>query len=144
MSDRPTAWLFYKSGTVMAKRGRPRFDDDLVKECQDAWPNVKTRRGLQNVYYCSVAFEVLENLENIGYLGLGLEPGKDMKNSLLTELGRFADSEMIKTLALNLCEEQKKKKRTVKEWIKILRAIRLNNLGNHLNNLGNGFLNNET
>ncbi len=34
---------------------------------------------------------------------------------MLTELGRFEDPEIIKTLAISLCEKQKEKKRTVKD-----------------------------
>ncbi len=110
--------------TEIGKAGRPRFNDELIKHYKAFFPDIRTRRGLQDKYYSGVALRVINDLEGMDFFWVTDETGKriSMKSSLLAELGRFEDGDDIKKIAISICKA--KEKRTVKEWIAILRAAR--------------------
>lgn len=109
------------------KQGRPRFDDELLRQVQSRFPNVKTRFGQQKLVYTIKAYNLLRDLPELDFFWVFDKAGKrkDMKRSLLAEIGRFKDPELIRKVGSRVCEEQKHQPKSVEEWTKMLRAVRL-------------------
>ncbi len=111
----------------MKKQGRPRFDDKLIKQVRQRFPDVKTRRGLQERVYAVQASDVLKDVSGLDFLWMFNEMGvrSGMRRKLLTELGRFGDAETIKGVAIQLCKDQKHKPLSVEKCVAKLTKIRL-------------------
>jgi hypothetical protein len=106
----------------MAKRGRPRFEhsiafEEMFSHLKAFYPEIKTRRGLQDKYYSLDAYGDLHDMEGFELID---------KPSLLAEFGRFKDPAVIKQVARQVIEEMRKDSNyTVKAWVSVLRKIRL-------------------
>jgi hypothetical protein len=106
----------------MAKRGRPRFEhsiafEEMFSRLKAFYPEIETRRGLQEKYYALDAYGDLHDMEGFELID---------KPSLLAEFGRFKDPAVIKQVARQVIEEMKKSDNyNVKAWVSVLRKIRL-------------------
>lgn len=107
------------------KRGRPSIIcDELCKGYQSLFPDIKTKRGLINHHYASIAWEVVRELPDTTFL---IDPSRDFhRESVLVELGRLRDHELISMLAREICDiaEIIPWKWTTKQWEKYARIRR--------------------
>ncbi|MBU0607837.1 MAG: hypothetical protein KKI08_08105 [Armatimonadetes bacterium] len=88
-----------KSPPTLPRRGRPPvLPPEWEEEIALTAPHVQTRRGLQNVYYRSLAVKVLANDPRCAWLDEG-----STKNTILDELGRFKDPAAMRQAALAVC-----------------------------------------
>jgi hypothetical protein len=108
------------------KRGRPPiWGKQVERRFEGLFPDVKTRRGTQNVIYRQIAVDVLTKDPRFAWL---CDKEKMMKGdphawkpSILAELGRISDSEELKAVALRICEL---KPETVKAAVAMIRRAR--------------------
>jgi hypothetical protein len=106
----------------MAKRGRPPFEHSIALEkmlphLKAFYPGIKTRRGLQDKYYALNAYGDLHDMEGFELID---------KPSILAELGRFKERAVIREIATQVIEKTRQDRNyTVKEWVSLLRGIRL-------------------
>ncbi len=114
--------------TEVKGRGRPPVMDltefTMLKQ---VYYEVTTRRGCLNKHWESQGFAAVKGLIDEGVKGLEYlaDPVKATVNAgILCELGRF-DLQTGRELALHICQEQLKNKRTVREWAHILKTARL-------------------
>jgi hypothetical protein len=107
--------------TVPAKpRGRPRvFSSEQEALFRNLFPEIRTRRGLQNRMYACRAISVLKQAAGadvFGRFGWLLGPSFEaakMRFTLLAELGRLDRPADIATLASTLCEKKDPPRRAV-------------------------------
>lgn len=120
---------------VMAKRGRPKFEDcqGSLETLKPLYSNIKTRRGLQNKFYELKALKAIKNMEGIEFL-FDLKTD-NIKSSILTEIGRTGNDEMMRELAGEICRRARTEKHTVKQWVMLVRYL------TEEDNLGIRFLN---
>lgn len=109
----------------MAKRGRPRFEDTT---CELDWvralyPEIKTRRGVQNKYYELRAGGVIKNMEGIEFL-IDLK-NNVIKNSILVEIGRMHSEDLMREIAREICLRARTEVHTVKEWVDICKSLKV-------------------
>ena len=106
------------------KRGRPQsFPQIHYTLAKDLYPDVKTRRGLQNKILESGALGVISQMQKQGITGLEFFTNDDKTPwGILRELGRYND-ESIRTFVTTICEAQKnpETKRTVRQWAEWIR-----------------------
>lgn len=114
-----------------SKKGRPRIDDEYLKVLATTFPNVTTRRGLQNKNYAFNVWKILDLTPNEDFTWL-LDKAAGHANkphfckwSVLAELGRINDQEVVMDLARQLC----RLKPSVKESVAIVRRFRLGKCG---------------
>lgn len=115
------------------RRGRPEVIDKWEYDVQFAVgpPEAHTKRGLQNLVYRTRALSCL--VDNPEYVWLC--DGKKMqagapnawKPTILAELGRFGDEDLIKAYAVQICELKLK----TAEAVKLLRKARLGRSAKH-------------
>ena len=114
----------------MAKRGRP---EKFIQEWYDwvrnvSWSNARTKRGMQDAIFSCKAMRAIihEEFENKAFLY------SDEKNytrtSLLAELGRLEDKDVILHVAKYLCEWAAQETLTIKRAIRWVRMIRLDRI----------------
>jgi hypothetical protein len=88
----------------MAKRGRPSLlSDELLNGMKKIYPDYKTKRSIENKHYQIRAYGILEKLsiENKEYL---FNPDKQFFNwSVLEQLGRIEDDELLIAMAKQVC-----------------------------------------
>ncbi len=116
----------------MAKRGRPAFESDGLKEfMMKAIKNMcpsDCKRTLQNKYYESIVTSVLIKMEEAGEdvkLLWNREKPKIKGISLFYEIGRIEDEELIEAVLRQLIKEMRiYPDKTVKEWEADLRRYR--------------------
>ena len=90
---------------------------------ENLYPDIKTRRGLQNKYYEIHALGVLKDLEGMKFiLDSKLEKAKW---GILRELGRFKNEADMVSMAKWICKKTKKERHTIREWGKIIRGMRI-------------------
>ncbi len=71
-----------------------------------AYPDVKTRRGIQNKAYAMRAFKLLQGQEGLKWL---IDPDRYfLRENVLAELGRFSDDADLIAMAHDLCETDPK------------------------------------
>lgn len=102
-------------------KGRPRITTpNFDRKAQTFFPATNTRRGLLNKHYLLIALAALsEDKEAFIWL---VDPPK-FKLTILYELGRVQDPELIREGARQLCAL----KPTTKRAVQILREVRLEN-----------------
>jgi len=105
------------------KRGRPKFhDEDQLNQLKGVFPDIKTRRGLQNKCYEINALDAIKDIEGMEFL---YDPqNQTLKSSILSELGRLRNEDNIRLVAQHICERAKNETLTIKQWEKICRSIR--------------------
>jgi hypothetical protein len=113
------------------KRGRPPvMSPELVEGFEKLWGDrVTTRRGLLNKHYEVRAYGVIQGMMDEGVTGLEFlldHVKQKIRSGILRELGRL-DEDSIRVYAPAVCEAQKnpETRRTVREWERFLRLLRL-------------------
>jgi len=92
--------------TASKKRGRPKLLEPQAETVYaKLYPEVRTRRGMQNKVYMSHAFVVLKAVPDHRerYRWLLGEDGETWRSTLLAELGRLRDPGRIVEAADALC-----------------------------------------
>ena len=107
------------------KRGRPKFGNEemiaLMKE-KELFPNIKTERGFKNKCYEIDAVGAIQGLEGMEFL---VDREKEtVKSSILTEIGRFKNPEVMRAVAEEVCQRAKTQQRTIKEWVLFCKELR--------------------
>ncbi len=112
----------------MAKRGRPAlYPAEWYAQLDNIWPG-KTKRGLQNSDYAGEALKAIKGMDNVYKFFFNGKKAK--KISILTEIGRYGDSDLMRNIAQQVYDLIKSEgDRPVKEWEKILRNHRLQYFG---------------
>jgi len=113
------------------KRGRPKvLDGENEKVMESVYYDAKSRRSLLNKHYSLIAFRILTSDQKVlpGYEYLF--GGNDLNNAnpketILTELGRLKDPELIRVFAQKICEDKMKTKQAVQQ----IRDYRLDRVG---------------
>jgi hypothetical protein len=108
------------------KRGRPAFlNTEYFHILAGMFPEATTRRGRENIYYRQLATNVLMKEDRFLWI---CDPAKmragttgAWRPAILSELGRIKDCEIMKALALRICELKPK----TKEAVSIIRNFRL-------------------
>jgi len=119
------------------KRGRPPIiDKDLDKLLPVLFPDINNRRTYLNHYYMIKAIAILQrnNLEmtECEYLfgdPKGNPDNMKFKKTILTELGRFGDPDIIRECALHICRERMNTKTAVQR-LRNVRAGKKNHSAN--------------
>lgn len=129
---------------VMAKRGRPKFENfqGSLEALRSLYPSIKTRRGLQNKYFELKVIKAIKDVEGMEFL-FDSKTG-NFKSSILTEIGRISNEEMMREVAAEICRRARTEKHTVKQWVYACHCIKEVMLFHHStddDNLGSGFLN---
>ena len=106
------------------QRGRPPiFTPEHRARIQVYFPDVKTHRGITDCIYRIRAIGLLADDARFSWVAdrAKMSAGDGgWKPSILTELGRIWDEEVLKEIALNICELKPK----TKEAVAIIRRIR--------------------
>jgi hypothetical protein len=108
------------------KRGRPRL---LAPQAEAVfaklYPEVRTRRSIQNKVYLSHAFVALKGVPDHRerYLWLIGDDGNTFRSTLLAELGRLRDLARIVEAADKLCEARPSRENGV-AYLRRLRGIK--------------------
>ncbi|HEU0177364.1 MAG TPA: hypothetical protein VFV58_24125 [Blastocatellia bacterium] len=103
--------------TSSKKRGRPRLLSPKEVEIVDSYASQSTTRGKQNHYYYMLALATLPDSDpRFAWLWSGGEA----RATILSELGRFRDQDVILKLALEICES----KMTTRKAVRLLRECR--------------------
>jgi len=123
------------------KRGRPEFKtreeySDIYKITESLYPELSCKRSFQNRCYELKTIKILirltkeeekEHLKTLYDFNPENTSTYKLKSSLLTELGRFEDEELIFLAAKKIASEMKEfPNKTISEWRKDLRKFRLN------------------
>lgn len=103
--------------TSSKKRGRPALLSTREAEIVDNTATQATARGKQNHYYFLLA---LASLPADDPRFAWLLPRGDARVTILSELGRFGDTDVIQNLALQICED----KMTTRKAVRLLRTAR--------------------
>jgi len=107
----------------MAKRGRPQFKhQDFLKRIEFLYPDIKTRRGMQNKVYGIMAVGALKEPTEVEQI---FTPDETFRSSVMIELGRLEDPETIRTVARHINQRMKDERLSVKQASNIARLIRL-------------------
>lgn len=94
-------------------RGRPPIMDKATEaQVERFFPQIRTRRGKQNIDYQMYASSVLKNDSRFFWI-VGNNKEMHWKPIILTELGRCLSAEVIKNFALKICELKPKSKDAV-------------------------------
>jgi hypothetical protein len=103
------------------KRGRPRvIPEELMESLRGQWPDLTSDRSLNNLYHVLTASRALKaDPEKYTYL-FDRASGR-LRKTILAELGRFEEPEVIRELADEICETRMK----TAEAVEGLRFIRL-------------------
>lgn len=91
-----------------SKRGRPPvMSKEVEDEIKKSFPEIRTRRGRQNKFHAIYALTILrEGFEYIVNTKAVTAGTQDLPFTLLTELGRLDDSDIIREIAGIICKEQ--------------------------------------
>ena len=76
-----------------------------------------------NKVYVSEALDVLQEMDDVEFLHNKVT--KEIKVSILMELGRLRKGDDIRELARLICDDAKTEKKTVHEWAALVRKVRL-------------------
>ena len=111
-------------------RGRPvKMVPEEFAICHTMFPDIKTRRGQQNVIYRLRAMNILKKDSRFRWLidPQGAMQGKagSWQPSILAELGRFEDDEAMLSVALRICELKPK----AREAVSMIRRARTGSKG---------------
>lgn len=108
---------------INKKVGRPRkINNEYFKMLRTLYPDIKTRRGILNKYYETVALQVIGKMKDTTFI---IDESKQVfKASILSEIGRLENEEDIKIVARYICNRAKKEKKTIHQWVNIIRFIR--------------------
>lgn len=109
---------------VRTKRGRP---PTIMAGFEKSWPDITTRRGLLNKYYETNGHAVVKAMQDEGIARLDFIRNpvtQRCKWGILRELGRF-DKDTAEGYAIAICDLQRNSSKTVKEWERTLRLLRL-------------------
>jgi len=114
----------------MLKRGRPALlPDEYYSQMKKLYPNVRTKRGLQNIRYMVDAVSAIQEADSEILKFFFNEETYKFKYSVLTEIGRYKDEKVMVDIARQVYElAQKGGDKPVKEWVNIIRRHRLNYL----------------
>ncbi|HNR64711.1 MAG TPA: hypothetical protein PKJ95_00285 [Atribacterota bacterium] len=121
----------------MAKRGRPAFESDednfaAYKAVKTVYPELTTKRSFQNKCFELRAIQAIAEEKRDIFKVLWNDKPDDRltykpPSSLLTELGRFENKELIIAIAEQLCNEMGElPNKPIAEWRRDLRQYRLN------------------
>jgi hypothetical protein len=103
------------------KKGRPKvFPDDQTNSIRSIWPEIKTTRGIQNKVYQAYAIGVLGPEDSDDYSWLIDLTSDNIRQTILTELGRILYADDIRDFAKILCE----KKLSTAESVRMIRHWR--------------------
>ena len=107
------------------KRGRPKIaTDEKTAFYNSLFPDIETRRGIQNQMYAAAGLGTLKEYDD--ETGDNLHEyfivGRHMKTSLLSELGRWPESERVE-MAKHIRDSEESY--TVKDWIHAMRKVRI-------------------
>lgn len=110
----------------MAKRGRPPLlSEQYYQSMKMIYNDVKSKRGIQNIHYAIDAIRAIEEMDNIREFFFNKKT-EEIAWSVLTELGRYGDHDLIRDVAKQVYEiVMADGDLKVKELIKILRNHRL-------------------
>ncbi len=97
----------------------------ILETVKAVWPETKTRRGLNNKYHLFCAMQALKKCgKRVDWLFGGINnPNSEQakhKITILTELGRLREKDLICDCALQICEL----KPTTKKAVSILQQLR--------------------
>ena len=107
----------------MAKRGRPTFKHQgFLEELRLLYPDIKTRRGMQNKVYEIMAVSAIKDI--CGVEQIFTQEGT-FRNSIMIELGRIEDPEAIRIVARHINKRMINGKLKVRQAANITRLIRL-------------------
>jgi hypothetical protein len=143
-SENDKLTIAVRNQRVMAKRGRPKFENfqGSLEAIRSLYPNIKTRRGLQNKFYELKALNAIKSMEGIEFL---FDSKTDnFKSSILAEIGKTGDDELMRAVAAEICKRARTEKLTVKQWVSTYQRIKEVMLGRYSkeqDNLRSGFLN---
>jgi hypothetical protein len=118
-----------KAVNLVGKRGRPAvFADDWLERLPRVRPDLKSRRGLQDQTYATEAFTALEQFKCTDLWRLLVCPNEwHVRNSLLAQLGRYRNPDLIREVAQLMYEQVVRDggRLNVKKRIKVLRVHRV-------------------
>jgi hypothetical protein len=114
------------------RRGRPKNDalelsiSTYSALCGGVFADIKSKRGMQDVVYRMKAIAVLKVDNRFSWLYDNAKAAAGVagawKPSILSELGRVNDIEVMKDIALHICETKPK----TKQAVAAIRALRTN------------------
>jgi len=108
---------------IKKKPGRPQFQyEDQLNGVKERFPEIKTRRGLQNKCYEINAKLAIKDEEGMEFLYD--RQNQTHKPSILSELGRLKNEDDIRLVAKYICKRAKNEKLSTKVWERICRNIR--------------------
>jgi hypothetical protein len=116
--------------TPSKKRGRPRVLDEKAESVfRKLFPELRSRRSLQNRAYSSHAASVLKTmpdfLERYRWIfGESGEMGATWRHGVLVELGQLRDEQSIINLADAMCQAAKERRLTTSEVVALARRGR--------------------
>ena len=93
----------------MKKRGRPEVFPEFLQCVRAIYPDVKTKRGLQNKAYQAIAGRAIGD----DFPWLWDKSKGTIQVSILSELGRLEDPEVIRAFAKELCKKKPGAKKAV-------------------------------
>ncbi|MEW6425505.1 MAG: hypothetical protein AB1523_12345 [Bacillota bacterium] len=104
-------------------RGRPKAAPDFIYDgLRKMYPRLCHRQRLNQMY----ALEALNALRDLPCFGYFYDAKRDRaKTSVLAELGRLRDVELIRRVGAEVAEVAERQKLTVKEVERLLRRYRL-------------------
>ncbi len=119
----------------MATRGRPRkFTDDEIAAFRAIYPEVRTKRGLENKIHMVAAFSVIHGTEIEPFFN---DPETERwREGIMVELGKLEDPALIHEIALQITELPGSDHMTVKELSRLVKIVRLDILRNGFVNSG--------
>jgi hypothetical protein len=93
------------------KRGRPAaFDPDGMRMFRRLYPEIKTKRGLQDKVCQVRAIRLLGKGADPSFFWLFCPKTNTVRASILAELGRIEDDEALRVFATQVCESKPKTK----------------------------------
>jgi len=125
--------------TVKRKRGRPAsvMPIELYAMYSTVMVTVATRRGMRNKVYeikAGIFLQAMQkrSISEIDYL-LSFNRHQQFRcMGIHRELGRITDQSLFERVALTICECEKQRHRTVREYEKLLRYCRLKGITDDL------------
>lgn len=105
------------------------YPPEYISGMMCIYSNITTRRGILNKRYEAKAMEIIvkmkdQGVQGIEYLTSDLLRTKFKTTGIYRELGKFPSNE-IPGLIIEICGMQSKQKRTIREWERLLKSLRL-------------------
>lgn len=108
----------------MARGYSRKFTDEHIDIFRAVFPEGLSEQGVINLVYAVNATKALENADfNCAFLYDRVK--QKFKHLLLVELGRFENTQDLILAAKKVCELAQTEKHNVKQWVKIIRSMRL-------------------